>query len=165
MNVAIDSHGGVNLVVALHTTDGDGNIVDHAESLAMVGKSMMEAAANVNGDAIGQSLARGQNRSACRQPECLDEFGGKRNFELHLFLRAESAGLQLANILRGVDQQDVLIGGWLRWEEVFGTGDSRLQQAVVDSAIFLSREDVSTDGKVILVAVNEFEGKHARTLP
>src|ERR1700680_195662 len=117
MNVAIDSHGGVNLVVALHTTDGDGNIVDHAESLAMVGKSMMEAAANVNGDAIGQSLARGQNRSACRQPDCL-------------------------------------IGGWLRWEEVFGTGDSRLQQAVVDSAIFLSREDVSTDGKVILVAVN-----------
>jgi hypothetical protein len=63
-----------------------------------------------------------------------------------------------------MDQQDVLIGGWLRKEEVFDTGDSGLQQAVVDSAIFFGREDVCADGKVIIVAVNEFEGKHARTL-
>ncbi len=161
MNVAIDSHGGANLVVALHATDGNGNIVNHAESLAMVRKRMVEAAANVNGDAIGQGLARGQNRSASRQPERLYEFGGKRNFELHLFLRAERAGLQLANILRDVDQQDVLIRSWLRREEVFGTGDSGFEQAVVDSAIFFGREDVCPDGKVIIVAVNEFEGKHA----
>src|SRR3981081_4341535 len=120
MNVAIDSHGGVNLAVALHTSDGDGNIVDHAESLALVGKRMVEAAANVNGDALGQGVERGQNRSPCRQPECPNEFGGKRNFELHLFLRAERAGLQLANILGDVYQQDVLIGSWLRREEVFG---------------------------------------------
>jgi hypothetical protein len=40
-----------------------------------------------------------------------------------------------------------------------------LQQAVVDSAIFFGREDVCADGKVIIVAVNEFEGKHACALP
>jgi len=76
--------------------DGDGNIVDHAESLAMVGNAWWTAPPNVNGDAIGQGLA-GADRidPPAASQNARTSSGEKRNFELHLFLRAERAGLHL----------------------------------------------------------------------
>src|SRR5271166_3169099 len=55
MHVAIQGHRGANLVVALHAADRNSYIVDHAESLAMIGKSMMKPAANADRDLIGQA--------------------------------------------------------------------------------------------------------------
>src|SRR5258708_34508897 len=51
MNIAIDGHGGANLVVTLHAADGDSNVVNHAEALAMVGEGVVKSAADVETDA------------------------------------------------------------------------------------------------------------------
>ena len=52
MNVAVHGHRGTDLVVALQAADGHGYIVDHAESLAVVGKCVVKAATNVERDTV-----------------------------------------------------------------------------------------------------------------
>ena len=80
MHVAVDGHGGANLVVALHAADGDRHIVDHAESLAMVGEGMVESSANADADFVGQGLARREDGSPGREPEGLRRDRGSRGF-------------------------------------------------------------------------------------
>ena len=55
MHVAIHGHRGANFVVALQAADGHGYIVNHAEPLAVVGKGVMKASANVDRDAISDT--------------------------------------------------------------------------------------------------------------
>lgn len=50
VDVGIDDHGGADGAVMLETADGDGYVVDDAEAFAVVGKGVMEAAADVDGD-------------------------------------------------------------------------------------------------------------------
>src|SRR5205085_5313937 len=52
MDVAVHRHGARDFVVALHAADGDGYVVNHTEAFAVIGKSMMETSANVDGDAV-----------------------------------------------------------------------------------------------------------------
>ena len=56
MHIAIHSHGGANLAIALQTPNGYGYIVNHAEAFAVIGESMMESATDVDGDTVGQGL-------------------------------------------------------------------------------------------------------------
>lgn len=51
MNVGVDDHGGLNHAVVLEAADGDGDIVKDAEAFAVIGESVVEAAADVHGDA------------------------------------------------------------------------------------------------------------------
>src|SRR5580692_958746 len=88
MDIAIDSHRRANLAVPLHTSNGDGHIMDHAEAFAVVGKRVMKSSADVDGDSVMQCILCRKNRSACRQPEGGDKLGGKRDFEFHLLARA-----------------------------------------------------------------------------
>src|SRR5258706_575537 len=69
VNVAVDGHGGANLVIALHAPNGDGHIVDHAKAFAVVCEGVVEPAPDVEGHAISQSVLGRQNRTARRQPE------------------------------------------------------------------------------------------------
>src|SRR5947207_190636 len=50
VNVAIDSHGSTDFVIALHAAYGDRHVVDHAEALTMVGEGVMKSAADVEGE-------------------------------------------------------------------------------------------------------------------
>ena len=90
MDVAVHGHGGANLVVALQATDGDGDVVDHAESFAVVGKGVMESAADADADFVGESLARGENGSSGGEPEGFDKVARVGNLHFHFFARAES---------------------------------------------------------------------------
>jgi hypothetical protein len=62
-----------------------------------------------------------------------------------------------------VYQQDVLIRCGFRSDKIGRPGDSGCQKAIMNAAIFLSGKDVCSDGKKIVVAVYEFEGKHGST--
>src|SRR5580693_1790500 len=139
--------------------------MNHAKAFAMVRESMMKSAANADGDAVGQSLPRREDGSSGRQPECLHQRGRKGNFQFHLLARAERAGFQLVDVLGFVDQQNVLIGRGLWLQNVAGFSDACLKQSITNAAILFGREDMSTDGKVIAVAVDELEGEHGSAFP
>ena len=165
MHVAVDGHRGANLVVALHAPDGHGDVVDHAESLAMIGKGVVKSAADADADFVGQSLARREDRASRRQPESVDQIARVGNFHFHFFARAERAGLQLLHVVGLVDEQDVLVGRGLRFEKVGGVGDAGGDQAIANAAILFGRKDVIADGEVIGVAVDELEGEHEEAIP
>ena len=165
VNVAVDCHGGANLVVALHAADGDRNVVNHAEALAMVRESVVEAAANIDSDAVFESMVRRQNRSARRQPERLHQLRRVGDLHLHFFARGERACLQLLHVLRLVDQQNVLIGSRLRGEEIRRFGDSGFKQAVMNPPILFRRKDVLADREIVFGAVDELKGEHGRGFP
>ncbi len=120
----------------------------------------MEASTNVDGNTVSQSLARSQNRSSGSQPESLDQLGRVRDLKFHLFKRAERPGPKLVHIFRGVYEQDVLVGSRLGFQEVRGLGNAACEQTVVDEPVLLGREDVSPDGQVVAVAVDELEEEH-----
>jgi hypothetical protein len=89
--VAINRHGAPNFSIALHTPNGDRNVMDHAEPLAVVRKRMMESAANVDSDPIFEGTVGRQNRSTGRQPKGAHQFGRVRNFHLQFFASGKSA--------------------------------------------------------------------------
>ena len=84
----------------------------------MVGEGVMKSAADADADFVGEALAGREDRSAGRQPESFRQVARVGNFHLHFFAGAERAGLQLLDVLGLVDQQDVLIGGGLRFEKI-----------------------------------------------
>jgi hypothetical protein len=119
VHVAIDRQGSTDRAVFLQAADRHGHIVDHAESLAVVGEGVVKSSADVDGDFVVQAMLRSEDRSAGGKPEGFDEIARVGNFHLHLFARAERAGLQLLYVFRFVDQKDVLIVGGLWLEKIF----------------------------------------------
>ena len=160
MHVAIDSHRGANLVVALQAADSHGHVVDHAESLAVVGKRMMKSAADADADSSVRHCRAARIDPPAASQNASTSSRRVGNFHFHFFARAERAGLQLLHILRRVHQQNVLIGRGLRFEKICGLGDAVGDQPVVNAPIFFGGEDVVADGKVVGVAVDELEGEH-----
>jgi len=69
MDVAIYCHRFANLLIALHATDGNRNIVDHAEAFAVIGKRVMESSSDADGHAVDEGMIGGQHRSASGEPE------------------------------------------------------------------------------------------------
>ena len=70
VNVTIERHRLSNFAVALHTTDRDRNVIDHAEAFTVVGKRMVEAAANADGDSVAEGVLGGEYGAASGQEEC-----------------------------------------------------------------------------------------------
>ena len=122
------------------TADGHRHVVDHAKSFTMIGEGMVEATANVDGNAIFKSVLGGQNRTTCGQPEGSHQLRRVGNFHLLLFARRERSGFEFLHILRSVDEQDVLVRCRLRSHEVGRFGNMVLEQLVMDSPIFVGTE-------------------------
>src|SRR5215472_4639367 len=57
MDVAVDRHGGADFVIPLQAADRDSDVVDHAESFAVVREGVMEASANADAYSVLQGLA------------------------------------------------------------------------------------------------------------
>jgi hypothetical protein len=161
MDVAIYCHRFANLLIALHATDGNRNIVDHAEAFAVIGKRVMESSSDADGHAVDEGMIGGQHRSASGEPEGAYQLRRVRDFELQLFARAERARPQLLNVARGVHQKYVFVGGRPRGDEVRCGGNSRRDQPVVNALVLFGGENVRPDGQVVVIAVDEFEGKHS----
>ena len=160
MDVAVDGHRSADFVVALHAPNGDGHVVNHAETFAMVGIGVMKSSADADANLIGERLTRGENRSSGGQPESVDEVARVRNFHFHFFERGERTGLQSLDVIRLVNEQDVLVARGLRLQEILRDGDGCCEQTIADAAILFGGKNVHADGEEIRVAVNKLEGEH-----
>ncbi len=81
-------------------------------------------------------------------------------FKLHFFPSGKRPGFQLLNVMRGVDEKDVLIRCRLRRDEVGTIGNSRFDQLPVHAPIFLCRENMLADRQIIFIAVDKLEREH-----
>src|SRR3954447_10592017 len=72
MHVTIDHQGALNQLVALQPADCRGDVMNSAESLAVIGKGVMETSAAVERNLVFQSQPAGQNRSTGVQPKGAD---------------------------------------------------------------------------------------------
>ena len=61
VDVAIDGHRPLDGSFLLQAPDGDSDVVQNAESLAVVGESVVEASAHVDGDVALERQASGQD--------------------------------------------------------------------------------------------------------
>src|SRR5208282_5046282 len=82
MDVAIDGHRSANLAVTLHTADGDGHVVDHAETFAVIRERVMESTAKADRHAVFEGMMGGQHGTAGREPEGAHQLRRVRHFEL-----------------------------------------------------------------------------------
>src|SRR6266478_1539411 len=76
MHVGIHYHRSFDRTVSLHLPDGHCDVMNHAESFAMIGIRMMKAAANICAKAIFESAPCGQNRTARGEPARLNQLRG-----------------------------------------------------------------------------------------
>src|SRR5260221_4723483 len=94
VHITIHGHGPCDLALLMHALDGNRDIMNHAETFAMVRKRVMESAADIAGHAVLERQVRGQNRAPGGEPECPDQFGRVWDLHLLLFLGRKRSGLQ-----------------------------------------------------------------------
>jgi hypothetical protein len=61
-----------------------------------------------------------------------------------------------------VNKKNVLIGSRLWSQKVGRISNAGFKQSIMNKPVFLGREDMGADGKVIFVAVDELEGEHGK---
>ena len=93
MNVGIDDHGFLDGAIGLQAAHGDGDIVDGAETFAVISVGVMEAAAQVRTEAIAERALSSKDGASRSEPDRFGELRRIRDFELHDFAGGESAGL------------------------------------------------------------------------
>jgi len=72
VDVGVDDHGSVDFVASLERADGYGYIVYGAETFAVAGVGVVEAAPDVAAEAVLESGFGGEDCTAGRQPEGAD---------------------------------------------------------------------------------------------
>lgn len=160
VNVAIDGHCPLDSTAFLHGSYGDGDVINHAEALAVIRESVVKATSNVDAYTILQ-------RSFCRQdgPSRVQHKGVNNlwrvgNFHLQLFSSAEATLHQLVDVMRGVHQGDIGFTRRFGDDEIDGVSDALLKQTLLDEAVLVGAKDMLTDRKEILVAVYQLKGQH-----
>src|SRR4029077_12045534 len=86
--------------------------------------------------------------------------GRKRDFEFHLLAWAERAGLQFIDILRSVDEKDILISCRMRCDKIGRLSNSGREQPVVNALVFFRGKNMGADRQVVVVTVDKLEGQH-----
>ena len=109
MDVAIDNHGAMNFSVMLHLANGDGDVVDGAETFAVIRKGMVKSTAYVEADTFVESQAGRQGGAACRQPECARHFRRIRNLELQNLFLAQGSVLEALDPSALMHQQQIIV--------------------------------------------------------
>jgi hypothetical protein len=165
MDIAINGHGPLDSSVLLHFADRNGDIVDHAKSLAVVRKGMVETAAEVDAHAIPKREVSGKDRSAGHQPKRFDQRPAIGHFKFEFFADRESSGSQLVNVYRSVCQKDVLVVGGLWLDKILRDGCTEFEQAVAYKPILLAWKNVMPEREQISIAVNQTERQHRKQCP
>src|SRR5256885_16108715 len=60
VDVTIDSHCSSDFAIALHTANGDRNVVNHAKAFAVIRKGMMKSAADIKCNCLDYCMLRGE---------------------------------------------------------------------------------------------------------
>jgi len=69
--------------IGLKAANCYGDIMNGAESFAMVREGVVETAGEIRGESIGESAAAGENRTAGGEPDSIDHFARPGNFQVH----------------------------------------------------------------------------------
>ena len=123
---------------------------------------MVEAAADVDADAVDQGLARGQDGASGGEIEGLDHLARIGHFELDQVVVAETAVFKLVDPLGGVDEQDVGTCGQRRLKEVVGAGEEFVDQELADEAVLDGREDMIAELQVVAFVIDQRERQHGQ---
>jgi hypothetical protein len=118
MDVAIEHHGSHDVSVTLKAANRDGDIVDDAEALTVIGKGVVKTASDVNAAVVAQSLLGSHDGAAGHVPEGLDELLAVGNLEFELLAGTEGSGFEFLYPEAGVDQQYIFIAAKRRREDV-----------------------------------------------
>ena len=127
----------------------------------MIGKSMMEASTDVDRDSVIQGVIGSQHRTSSGQPERAHQFWRVGNLHLEFFARGQRSRFQFENVLWRMHQQNVPVRGRLRRHEVGRLGYATVHELLVNAAVLFRGENVGSDRKVVVLAVDELEGKHS----
>ncbi len=146
----------------LQRADGDGDIVNGAKTLAMAWKSVMKSSADVESDAIAQSVAGRQNGPAGGQPKAVHHCARIGDFELDDFGLAQRSSFKAMHPAGIVDSQDIVIGNWLWFDEIGWLGEALGEQAVVNQTVLASGEYVIAEIEIVARMVNEPERQSMR---
>ena len=160
MYIAIDGHGALDELALLQLADGDREVVQHTEALAVIGKGMVKAATDVHAGAIAQSELGGEDGAAGVQHEGVDHLRRIWDLHLQLFTRAETAFHQLVDVVRRVHQHHVGFRGGLRFHKVGVVNHALRKQALANEAVLVGAKDVITDREEVLLAVDKLEREH-----
>src|SRR5271169_1541137 len=82
VDVAVHGHGALDELPLLQAADGDGEVVDHAKTFAVIGEGVMKAAADADADAVGKRALGRQNGTAGMEHESVDHLRRVRDFHL-----------------------------------------------------------------------------------
>src|SRR5687767_11199123 len=107
MRVAVDDDRTLDSAVALQQTDGERDVVEQTEALAMVVERVVKTPADVAGNPARGRLhggARGGQRSAGHEPQLLHDAHRPRQLELANLHRGQRVRADLAQKLRSVDE-------------------------------------------------------------
>ena len=165
VDVGVYDHGGLDGAVVLEAANGDGDVVDDAKAFAVIGKCVMEAAAEVDGDsgwAGGEGAVSGFDGAAGGEPDGVDEFFGVRDFHAEDFVGSERAGFEFVNVGGSVDAEDVVVGSRLGRDDVGGGDEILGDEGVADEAVLLRRENMRAEVKVVIVVVDDGDGWHEK---
>jgi len=74
MHVRVDNDGFFHRAIRLQLSNRYRYVMNRAESLPMLRMRMMKSPAQIRAEPVAQRRLRGKNRSASREPHCLDQF-------------------------------------------------------------------------------------------
>jgi hypothetical protein len=155
MDVGVNDHGGLDGAVGLQAANGDGDVVDDAEAFAVIGKSVVKAAAEVRSGSGGEGALSCFDGAAGGEPDGFDEFFGVRDFHAEDFVWSEGAGFEFADVGGSVDAEDVVVGGGLGRDDLGKRDVAGVDEGVANEAVFLRRENVGAEMEVVAVVVDE----------
>src|SRR6266404_6709874 len=89
VDVGVDDDGPFDEAVGLQTANGDGDIVDRAETFAVAGVGVVKAATEIAAEAITKSQLASKDGSTGCEPNGFGEFRRIRDFEFHDFAGGE----------------------------------------------------------------------------
>ena len=159
VKIAIDYHDPFGQFVRNSLAGGHGDVVEKAKALAMVGEGVVEAAADMHSEPRFDGLAGGHDRPADRKEGKTDELGGITDLKGFEFRGAQAARLDVLEIARAVDEQDVFVRRRPGPEEIllFRTHG---KEVLINEPVFLEREDMLAGlDHPVLVAEDELERK------
>ena len=160
MNVGIHDHRRANRPLGLQSANGNGNIVQHAETFAVAGIGVVESPAQIGGEAVAEGVTPGERRASGCEPEASHRRDRDRDFKFHALAESQRIGFQPLDPGRGVHAQHVFIGRGLRREKILLVRDSLFDQLIVDQTEFLRRENVRAKIEIVLRVIDQLERQH-----
>ena len=146
VDVQIDHQGSADELLALQRANCDRHIGVDTEPFALVGLGVVVASAKVDRHAVFQCQSRGQDRATrgmtkrAEHPAVQHRGGQRADHRRFEILRHPLRVLELFEVLRRMDQQNLLAVERLGYVEILAADQAVLDQLPADLRIFMDVE-------------------------